>query len=92
MNKLDLITHYAEATGTSKTMATDQVNAVINSIFECAREEGGLCISDIGKFNVAERKARVCRHPKTGEMIEVPARKVFKFKPSKKLNDSLDNF
>ncbi len=36
-----------------------------------------------GTFKTIERQARVCRNVHTGAPIQVPAKKILKFKPSK---------
>ena len=40
-----------------------------------------------GSFQVKEKKARQGRNPKTGTRVEVPAKKIPYFKPSKELKD-----
>lgn len=70
------------------------VTAVVNTLFEeitnalIAGED--VKVSDFGKLSVSERKARVCRNPKTGEEIKVPANKSAKFTPSKALKVKLN--
>ena len=44
-----------------------------------------------GSFRVRQRNARVGRNPKTGEKVEVPAKKVPYFKPSKELKDLIND-
>jgi len=42
-----------------------------------------------GSFNVKDKKARQGRNPKTGETIQIAARRAATFKPSKELSDGL---
>jgi integration host factor subunit beta len=44
-------------------------------------------IRGFGSFRTRQRKPRVGRNPKTGERVEVPAKKIPFFKPSKELKD-----
>lgn len=44
----------------------------------------------LGILSVKERAARTGRNPKTGEAIEIPARRVVKFSPAKGLRDLLN--
>lgn len=46
-------------------------------------------IDGIGKFMVVDCKARKGRNPKTGETMDIPARKRVKMKPSKKITDKV---
>ncbi|MGE8356196.1 MAG: HU family DNA-binding protein [Pseudomonadales bacterium] len=43
----------------------------------------------IGKLSTSQRVARSGRNPATGESIEIPARRVPHFSPSKMLKDAL---
>jgi len=44
-------------------------------------------IRGFGSFRTRQRKPRMGRNPKTGERVEVPAKKIPFFKPSKELKD-----
>ncbi len=44
-------------------------------------------IRGFGSFRTRQRKPRVGRNPKTGERVEVPAKKIPFFKPSIELKD-----
>lgn len=44
----------------------------------------------IGKLVVVERAARMGRNPKTGEALEIPARKAVGFKPSGTLKGAIN--
>jgi len=48
-------------------------------------------IRGFGSFRTRQRKPRVGRNPKTGERVEVPAKKIPFFKPSKELKDMVNN-
>jgi DNA-binding protein HU-beta len=43
----------------------------------------------LGTFKVAKRSARVVRNPRTNAKLNVPAKKVVKFKPAPALNKGL---
>ena len=43
-----------------------------------------------GTFSVAQREARQGRNPATGNTIQIPAKKVVKFKPYCKLKDAVN--
>ncbi len=44
-------------------------------------------IRGFGSFRIRQRNPRIGRNPKTGERVEVPAKRVPYFKPSKELRD-----
>jgi DNA-binding protein HU-beta len=47
-------------------------------------------ITNLGIFKIREKKARVARNPKTGESIQVPAKKAPKFIASKHLKEAVN--
>ena len=44
-------------------------------------------IRGFGKFYIKQKKARMAMNPRTGEKILVPAKKVVKFRPAKRLKE-----
>jgi integration host factor subunit beta len=48
-------------------------------------------IRGFGSFRTRQRKPRVGRNPKTGDRVEVPAKKIPFFKPSKELKDLVNH-
>lgn len=89
MNKQGLITAVAEKLEITKKDATPIVDGVFEVILEGLIAEGEVALGDLGKLQVVERAARTARNPQSGESIEVPAKNAPKFKPSKKLRDSV---
>jgi len=89
MNKSDLIQVVAGEAGLSKASAEKAVNAVFDGIADALGKGDRLSLVGFGTFSVADRAARVCRNPKTGEKINVAASKVPKFKPGKALKDKV---
>ena len=72
-------------------MKRDDADAVVNTIFDAlshALTERGdrVEIRGFGSFRVSERKAREGRNPKTGEVIQIPAKRVVQFRAGKQLN------
>ena len=60
----------------------------------CARLRAGdkIEIRGFGSFRTRQRKPRVGRNPKTGDRVEVPAKKIPFFKPSKELKDMVNSY
>jgi DNA-binding protein HU-beta len=46
-------------------------------------------IPGIGKLVLVDRKARLGRNPKTGETIQIPAKKVVKFRVAKAAKEAI---
>ena len=90
MSKQDLIDAVATRCELSKDKAKDAVDAVIAQISEAMKKGDDVRIPDFGTFKTTERKARDGRNPLTGQTIKIPASRVPKFTPAKKLKESLN--
>jgi DNA-binding protein HU-beta len=72
----------------SKAEAEKFMDAYMESIKEALLKEEEVKLIGFGTFSVQEKAATTARNPKNPkETIEVPAKKVVKFKLSKKLKD-----
>ena len=56
------------------------IDGMVKVISDTMKDGEGITLPGIGKFEVATRAARTCRNPQTGEAVEVPEKKVVKFK------------
>lgn len=85
MNKTELIAAVAEKAGLTKTDTAKAFNALLEvTKKEVNRKEGKVSIIGFGSFYMQKRAARKGKNPQTGAAIKIPAKKVLKFKPSKK--------
>lgn len=82
MNKQELIESVSSLTSLPKKDAKAVVDAVIDSIKNGIEEDGKVSITSFGTFLSVNRPARKARNPRTGEVIDVKAKTVTKFKPS----------
>lgn len=92
MTKADLVEQVAEAIGpgiTKKDCAL-VVDGLLNAIKAALAEHENIEIRGFGTFKVRERRSRVARNPRTGERVEVEARAVPVFKPSKDLREQVE--
>lgn len=89
MNKASIIDAVHEKLGGTKTSAEEVVDMVFDSIVNSLKKEEEVSIAGFGIFSVKNRAARQARNPRTGEMVNVPATKVPKFRPAKGLKDSV---
>lgn len=75
---------------TSKADAERKLDMILGTFEEVLKSGEDVNFIGWGKFEVAERAARVGRNPKTGEEIKIEAKKTVKFKAGKTLVDSLN--
>lgn len=75
--------------GLTKTNVNRVINAIIEVISDALFNGDKVTLVGFGTFRVRERKARMGRNPQTGEKIQIPAKKVPKFLPGKKLKEAV---
>lgn len=80
MSKKNLITGVAYNGRTTKAEAANRVDDFLNALAHELVEGRDVRITGFGSFTVVERPAREMRNPQNGEIIQVPAKKVVKFK------------
>lgn len=85
MNKSDLISTIAKETNLTQKRVGEILDAILDSIVEVVQEEGSLTFTNFGKFEKRVRKERKGVNPKTGDLILIPPKEVFIFKPSKNI-------
>jgi len=87
MNKAELVEQVANKTGLTKRASREAVDAVISVITDCLWREERVTLVGFGTFQIMQRKARRGRNPRTGETIQIPAKKVPRFRPGKRLRE-----
>ena len=90
MNKQELISKIAEKSNLSKKNAAAALTALIDTITKALKAEGKLAIPNLGTFEVKQHAARTGHNPRTGETVEIAAKKVPAFKPAKALKDAIE--
>ncbi len=91
MTKADLIEDVSRATEGSRKNSEIIVETIFESIVKSLRSGDKIEIRGFGSFRTRQRKPRIGRNPKTGERVEVPAKKIPYFKPSKELKDLVNS-
>ena len=90
MNKQELITAISIKANLSKKDATAALTALTDVITEALKAEGKLAIPGLGTFEVKQHAARTGHNPRTGETVEISAKKVPAFKAAKALKEAID--
>src|SRR6476659_6099809 len=83
MTKADLIDEVSRLA----ELTRKDSEVIFDSIVRSLRVGDKIEIRGFGSFRTRQRKPRVGRNPKTGDRVEVPAKKIPFFKPSKELKD-----
>ncbi len=90
MNKSELIIKIAESADISKKAAGDALQEFTTTVSNTLKKGGKVTLIGFGTFSVSKRAARTGRNPQTGKEIQIPAKKVAKFKVGKKLVESVN--
>ena len=87
MTKVELIEDVSHAVEMTRKDSEVIIEAIFDSVVRALRDGDKIEIRGFGSFRTRQRQPRVGRNPKTGARVEVPAKLVPYFKPSKELKD-----
>jgi DNA-binding protein HU-beta len=86
MNKGELVNRIAADSNITKAQAQAALNSFIKTTSQSLKRGDKVTLIGFGTFDVNKRNARKGRNPQTGQVINIPAKKVVKFKPGKELS------
>ncbi len=89
VNKQSIVEAVHEKLGGTKVSAEQAVETMIDGIVNSLKKGEEVSIAGLGIFSVKQRAARTARNPRTGEMVQVKAMKVPKFRAAKALKDAV---
>ncbi len=87
LTKSQTIKELAERTGLEKKKAAEVVDTLVQMSYENAKDS--FTIPGLGKLVLVNRAARMGRNPATGEQIQIPAKRVLKFRIAKQAKDAV---
>jgi DNA-binding protein HU-beta len=90
MNKQDLISAVADASGITKADASKAVEATFDAVTSALKKGDEVRLVGFGTFSVSKRKASTGRNPRTGAPMEIKASSQPKFKAGKGLKDAVN--
>lgn len=90
MNRNELITKVSEETGFTKTDTSKVLDGVLEAIQGAMAAGDDVRLVGFGTFSVTERAASKGRNPRTGETIDIPAKKQPRFKAGTGLKDAVN--
>ncbi len=89
MTKADLVSRIKDAASLSAVESTAFCNAFLDVVTAELAAGNEVPLPGFGKFGVKARPARKGRNPRTGEPMDIPARRTVRFTPTKALRDAL---
>ena len=91
MTKAELIEEVSRVVEMSRKDSEVIVETIFDSIVRALRNSEKIEIRGFGSFRTRQRQPRIGRNPKTGTRVEVPAKRIPFFKPSKELKDLVNS-
>ena len=90
MTKAGLVEAVQKAAGIETKVAAERiVEALFDTIVKTMSRGEEVAITGFGTFRVVKQAARQGRNPKTGEAVQIPAKRVVKFRVAKDLKKSV---
>ena len=75
-------------------LSSKDVERIVSTFFDSITDQlargGRVELRGFGAFSTRQRKARTGRNPRTGEAVDVPAKRVPYFKPGKEMRERLN--
>ena len=87
MKKTELVNAIAEKSRLAKTDAKKALEATLEAITEAVKNDEKVALIGFGTFETAVRAARQGINPATKETINIPEKKIVKFKASSNILD-----
>ena len=89
LNKPEIISNIADATNESKATINRVLSALEETVTNSLCEGRDVKISGFLAFSTATRPARTTKNPRTGEDVNVPARRALRIRPLSRLKHTV---
>ncbi len=90
MTKAELVDLITGSTGLNRRDTVTVVNLIMENIGGALAAGDKVELRGFGSFKVKSRRSRLARNPRTGDAVDVPAKRVPYFKASNELKDRLN--
>jgi len=87
LSKSQIAAAIAEKSGLSKKQSAEILEHLVQLAYKNAKNT--FTLPGLGKLVLVNRKARIGRNPATGEQINIPAKRVVKFRVAKAAKDAI---
>ena len=89
MNKAQLVEQMSKVTKLPKASCKKALEAFIKSVSQSLKQGKSVVLTGFGTFTVIKRKARTGVNPATRKKMQIPAKRVAKFKVGKALRENV---
>lgn len=80
--KASLVSRIAENTGFTKAASAELLTLISDLTIADLKAEGVALLPGVGKIKIVDRPARTGRNPRTGEAMQIGARKAARLRPT----------
>ena len=87
LSKSQISAALSEKVGITKKQSTQYLEELAQLAYKNAKNT--FTLPGLGKLVLVNRAARIGRNPKTGEQIQIPAKRVVKFRVAKAAKDAI---
>jgi len=87
LSKSQIAAAIADKSGLSKKQAAEILEQIAQLAYKNAKNT--FTLPGLGKLVLVNRAARIGRNPSTGEQIQIPAKRVVKFRVAKAAKDAI---
>jgi integration host factor subunit alpha len=90
LTKFDIVKNLNDKIGLNKREAKELVDSFFDTIKKLLSQGKEVKLSGFGNFQLKDKSSRPGRNPRTGENVEITARRVVTFKSGQKLKESVN--
>ena len=89
MNKAKLIDQMAKTSKLPKAACKKAIESFVKAVVQSLKSGKAVALTGFGTFGVIKRKSRLGINPATGKKMQIPAKKVAKFRAGKALREAV---
>jgi len=89
MTQSELVKLLAKNCEVSNKVSKQMLDSLADTAVKEVKKSGVFVLPGLGKLVRVDRKARLGRNPATGETINIPAKRVVKFRVAKAVKDAI---
>lgn len=89
MNKSELIEQISAILGSSRRRADEVVNALLDGMVKALQQDQRIEIRGFGSFSCRHHGPRQTRHPSTGQLVQMAAKRTVYFRAGRQLREQV---
>jgi integration host factor subunit alpha len=90
LTRADLAEAVFQKVGLPRNESAELVESVLREVVSCLERGENVKLSSFGSFSVRDKRERVGRNPKTGEVVPITPRRVLVFRASNIMKDRIN--